>query len=56
MLNGRDKLSIKGIDYKKIRNFKRHKIKETQLGFKTLAYHLPIWIQNSLKHIEKDSK
>lgn len=51
---GHLKLSIKNIDYKKIRNFKRHKIKETSLGFKTLAYHLPIWINESLENIKNN--
>ena len=49
---GHLKLSIKDIDYKKIKRIKRHKIKETPLGFKTLAYHLPIWIDHSLEKIK----
>ena len=52
---GHLKLSIKNIDYKKIRNFKRHKINETPLGFKTLAYHLPIWINESMENIKNNS-
>ena len=49
---GHLKLSIKDIDYKKIKRITRHKIKETPLGSKTLAYHLPIWIEHSLKKIK----
>ena len=52
---GHLKLSIKNIDYKKIRNFKRHKIKETSLGFKTLAYRLPIWIKDSMENIKNSN-
>ena len=43
------KLSIKNINYKKKCNIKRRKIQETSLGFKTLAYRLPKWIEESLK-------
>ncbi len=46
------KLSIKNINYKRNRNIKRKKIKETSLGFKTLAYKLPIWIDESLQKIK----
>ena len=46
-------LSIKDIDYKNIKKIRRKKIQETPLGFKTLAYHLPIWIENSLKNMKK---
>ena len=53
---GQLKLSIKNIDYKSVNNFKRKKIKETSLGFSTLAYHLPFWIEESLKKIKKNSK
>ena len=53
---GQLKLSIKKIDYKSVNNFKRKKIKETSLGFSTLAYHLPFWIEESLKKIKKNSK
>lgn len=42
------KLSIKDIEYKKGTHRKR-KIRETSLGFQTLAYKLPIWIDESLK-------
>lgn len=30
------------------------KIKETSHGFSTLSHHLPIWIEESLKKLEKD--
>lgn len=46
---GHLKLSIKNIDYKKKMIIKRKKIRETPLGFKTLEYKLPIWIEESLK-------
>lgn len=43
------KLSIKNINYKKKNNYKKKKIIETPLGFKTLEYKLPIWIEEKLK-------
>lgn len=46
-------LSIKNIDYKKNSSKRKKKITETELGFKTLSYKLPIWIDESLKKIEK---
>lgn len=46
------KLSIKNIDYKKNNVSKRKKIIETNLGFTTLAYHLPIWIDDSIQKIK----
>ena len=46
--SGHLKLSIKNIDYKKNVYYKRRKIKETSLGFKTLEYKLPIWIKEAL--------
>ena len=46
---GQLKLSIKNIEYKKNSIVKRKRIKETSLGFKTLAYKLPIWIDESVK-------
>ena len=49
------KLSIKNINYKKNPNFRRRKIRETSLGFKTLAYKLPIWIEENLKKIKNSS-
>ena len=51
---GHLKLSIKNIDYKKKVSFKRKRIKETPLGFKTLEYKLPIWIEESIKKVKKD--
>ena len=48
---GHLKLSIKNIDYKRKVSTKRKKIKETPLGFKTLEYKLPIWIEESLSRI-----
>ena len=49
---GHLKLSIKNIEYKKKIPIKRKKINETSLGFKTLEYKLPIWIEESLKKIK----
>lgn len=49
---GHLKLSIKNIEYKKNIAIKRKKIKETSLGFRTLEYKLPIWIEESLKKIK----
>ena len=46
---GHLKLSIKNIDYKNRTVLKRKRIRETPLGFKTLEYKLPIWIEESLK-------
>lgn len=46
-------LSIKNIDYKKNVRKRKKKIVETGLGFKTLSYKLPMWIDESLKKIEK---
>ena len=54
--SGHLKLSIKNIEYKKNIAVKRKKIKETSLGFKTLEYRLPIWIDESLKKIKKYKK
>lgn len=52
---GQLKLSIKNIDYKCNRGVRRKRIQETSLGFSTLAYNLPIWIEKSLKKIKKTS-
>lgn len=49
-------LSIKNIRYKKNNISRKKKIIETPLGFRTLAYKLPIWIKESLEKIEKTSK
>lgn len=43
------KLSIKDIQYHKKQYNNKKKIQETSLGFKTLSYKLPIWIEESLK-------
>lgn len=48
---GHLKLSIKNIEYKKNTKIKRKRIIETSLGFKTLEYKLPIWINDALKKI-----
>ena len=47
------KLSIKNINYRKNIKTKKRKIRETSLGFKTLAYNLPIWIEKSVKNEQK---
>ena len=52
---GQLKLSIKNIDYKCNRGVRRKKVQETSLGFSTLAYNLPIWIEKSIKKIKKTS-
>lgn len=49
------KLSIKNINYKKSSNSKRKKIHETNLGFRTLAYKLPFWIDENLKKMKNTS-
>lgn len=51
--HGHLKLSIKNIEYKKKVAVRRKRIRETSLGFKTLEYKLPIWIDESLKKIKK---
>lgn len=48
-------LSIKGISYKVNEKQTKKRIKETSLGFKTLKYNLPIWIEKSLKKLEKNT-
>ncbi len=50
---GHLKLSIKNIEYKRDIVVRRKRIKETSLGFKTLQYKLPIWIDESIKKIKK---
>ncbi len=47
------KLSIKNIEYKLHKPHTKKKIKETSLGFKTLAYKLPKWIDYSIEKINK---
>lgn len=48
---GQLKLSIKNIEYRKNTVVKRKRINETSLGFTTLAYKLPFWIEESVKDI-----
>lgn len=50
---GHLKLSIKNIEYKNRLAVRRKKIRETSLGFRTLEYKLPIWIEESLKKTKK---
>lgn len=50
------KLSIKNITYKSNGVSKKQKIQETRSGFRTLAYLLPFWIDNSLKNFKKTKK
>ena len=49
---GHLRLSIKNINYKNKYAAKKHKIKETPLGFKTLEYKLPKWIEEAIKTIK----
>ena len=48
------KLSIKNIDYKMKSSVRKRKIKETPLGFKTLEYKLPIWIEKAINKAKND--
>ena len=50
------KLSIKNIKYKKTKTKKKRNIIETELGFQTLAYKLPIWIKENLEKSKNVSK
>ena len=50
------KLSIKNINYKYNPKPKKKKIQETKQGFKTLAYKLPKWIDNSLEKLQSNIK
>ena len=50
---GHLRLSIKNISKYKRKMYRRSKIKETSSGFKSLAYHLPLWIDESLKKMTK---
>ena len=43
------KLRIKNINYRDFKQRPKRKIKETPLGFKTLEYKLPIWIEQKLQ-------
>lgn len=47
--DGNLRLSIKNINEQKKYNKKKKKIIETSLGFKTLDYKLPFWIEENLK-------
>lgn len=47
------KLSIKNILYKPKKTQRRKKLEETPLGFKTLAYKLPKWIENATNTLIK---
>ncbi len=47
------KLSIKNIVYKIKNKQAKKRIIETKHGFRTLAYKLPIWIDQSLKKISE---
>lgn len=47
------KLSIKNINYKINSKRKKHMIKETPSGFKTLEEKLPEWIENEMEKIKK---
>lgn len=48
------KLSIKNINYQIKTPRRKRKIIETKQGFKTLAHHLPIWVDKKLKKHEKN--
>lgn len=52
--NGNLKLSIKNLVEEKKVDKKRRKIVETPLGFNTLEYKLPIWIEENLKKHKND--
>lgn len=51
--NGDLKLSIKSFVDEKNPKRKKRKIIETSLGFKTLNYKLPFWINENLKNHKK---
>lgn len=48
--DGNLKLSIKNINEHKKSQKKKRKIIETSIGFKTLNYKLPFWIEENLKN------
>ncbi len=50
--SGHLKLTIKNINNHKRTYIRRAKIIETSQGFKSLAYHLPHWIDESLKKMQ----
>ena len=47
--NGNIKLSLKALKEKRKNAKKRKYIKETSIGFRTLNYKLPFWIEKNLK-------
>lgn len=50
--NGHLKLSVKNINNNNYSKRRHNMIKETPQGFKSLAYHLPFWIEDSLKKMQ----
>lgn len=55
-MSGHLNLSIKNINYAKKIPQRKKRIVETSLGFKTLEYMLPLWIDEGLKKIANSSK
>lgn len=53
--DGHMKLSIKNLNEQKNYIKKKRKIIETSLGFKTLNYKLPLWIDENLKKHKNNS-
>ncbi len=51
--NHQMKLSIKHILYREGQKRNRKRVIETKTGFRTLAYKLPIWIDQNLKNAQK---
>lgn len=49
------KLSIKNISYREHSRKRRKQIVETKSGFRTLAYKLPIWIEENLKNAKNEA-
>ena len=47
--DGNIKLSIKSLKEEKKKTRRRKYIKETSIGFRTLGYKLPFWIEKNLK-------
>jgi general stress protein 13 len=52
--DGNIKLSIKTLREEKKKTRKRRYIKETSIGFRTLEYKLPFWIEKNLKKHKND--
>lgn len=50
--SGHLKLSVRNSHENLKKKVRRTRIKETSRGFKSLAYNLPIWIDESLKKIQ----